>query len=468
MEFLIPLWEHQKKAIELAKNAPHFAFFHQMGVGKTCTTINVLRHKYSESHRLMNTLIFCPLIVTENWKKEFAMHSKINLKDIIVLKGSQTERLMLIAKNPGPKIFITNYEVLAVMPDLFTALWQWSPEILIFDESHKLKDMKSKRTKAAIKLADQAKYKYLLSGTPILNTPMDIFSQYRILDGGTTFGKNVWAFRSQYFYDKNMGMPKDKYFPDYRIKPGSVEELNKKIYQKAMRVTKEECLSLPDFIEQTIEVGMLPAQAKHYEEMKRDFITFINDKACVATLALTKALRLQQIVSGYMPFEGEGQVTFKQTPRQIALKELLEILTVEHKVIVWATFKENYEQIKVVCEDLKLEYVEVHGEIPNKEKFDNVDRFTNDSKCRVFIGHPGSAGIGVNLVCATYNISFSRNFSLEHHLQARSRSHRGGQTKKVTWINLVTPNTIDSLVLKTLDSKEEMGEKLLSSLRDGI
>ncbi len=469
MEFLIPPWDHQLQAIGHAVKTDNFALFFEMGTGKTATTINILRHKFQDEGRLMRTLILAPLITVENWKKEFLMHSKIKPHDVLVLGGTKQNRLVTFnigafsSNGREPKVFITNYEALVVMPELYDAFLNWLPEVLILDESHKCKDMKSKRTKAAIKLADVAKFKYILSGTPILNSPMVIFAQYRILDGGATFSRKFFVFRDEYFYDKNARVPKDRYFPDWQIKPGSFEKLNQKIYKKAMRVTKEECLDLPEFVREVIEVDLTPEQRKHYEQMKNEFITFVQDKACVATLALTKALRLQQISSGYIPIEKENE-KFKATPRQAALKELLENLTPNHKVIVWAVFKENYEQIKQVCEALKINYVECHGEITNNKKFLNVDVFSNDHNCRVFIGHPGSAGIGINLTCSTYNISYSRNFSLSDYLQAQSRSHRGGQTQKVTWIDLVARDTIDEIILKKLASKEEMGEKILSTL----
>jgi SNF2 family DNA or RNA helicase len=471
MDFLVPPWQHQLKGFELAKEKTHFAFFFEMGTGKTSTVINVVRHRFATEGRILNTLVLAPIITLTNWRAEFLRYSKIKDENLVVLKGSQTQRIDQIVNSQGPKIFITNYEAMAVMPGLHSCLMHNNMEILICDESHKCKDMKSKRTQKVIELADRARFRYLLSGTPVLNTPMDIFAQYRIMDQGETFGKNVWSFRAQYFYDKNAGIPKERYFPDWKVRPGALDEMNRLIYEKAMRVTKEECMDLPPMVQQTIHVEMLPEQKKAYEEMKKQFVTYINDKACVATLALTKALRLQQIVSGFIKLEDGTEIKMKKSPRQEALKDLLETLTPDHKVLVWAVFKENYAQIRAVCDELKIKYVEVHGDIPNAEKFRNVDTFNNDRDVRVFLGHPGSGGIGINLVSATYSIFYSRSFSLEQSLQAEARNHRGGQTQKVTRIDLVTPDTIDEIVLKKLASKEELGEKLLSDLKtlwDGV
>jgi SNF2 family DNA or RNA helicase len=469
MNFKREPWRHQLDAIERAAALPHFALFFEMGTGKTSTVINCLRWKYSVNGRLLRTLIVGPPIVLENWKNEFALNSNINPKDITVLYGAGAKRKELLIEKgfneDGSKghIFITNYETLTVMPEVFQLLMKWNPEAIVWDEAHKLKSMTSSRTKAAIKISDTARYRYILTGTPVLNSPMDLFSQFRALDKGETFGQNFFVFRAQYFYDKNAGMPKSKYFPDWRIRPDALEKINSRIKRLSARVKKEECLDLPPLVRKNIYIEMGKEQRKHYETMKKDFITFLGDKACTAEIALTKGLRLQQIASGYIKLEDGKEIELKDNPRQDALRELLEEITPEHKVLVWACFKQNYEQIRNVCEELKIKFVEVHGEITGKNRFENVDAFNSDPSIRVFIGHPGSGGIGINLVSASYSIFYSRSFSLEHDLQAESRNHRGGSGihAKITRIDLIAKESIDSLIAERLANKEAISEKVL-------
>jgi SNF2 family DNA or RNA helicase len=472
VEYLVPPWKHQLEAIERAKDLDGFALFFEMGAGKTATTINILRHKFNARRRVLRTLILAPPITLENWRREWGVHSKMPPDKVTVLTGEGKKRVELFKARAWGKdglpvggVFVTNYESL-LMPALYAAFLDWVPDVLVLDESHKCKDGKSKRTKLATALADQTQYKYLLSGTPILNSPMDVFAQVRILDGGETFGKNFFAFRATYFYDKNARMPKDRYFPDWQVQPGALERINEKIFTKGMRVTKAECLDLPPLVRKPVYVGMAPEQARLYNEMKRDFITFINDKACVATLAITKALRLMQIASGYVRTDDGAETQLKDTPKMEALRELLEELTPNHKVLIWAVFRENYAQIKSVCESLGIRYVEVHGDISSKQKFENVDAFTRDPLVRVFIGHPGSGGIGINLVAASYSIFYSRTFSLEQDLQAEARNHRGGAEihDKITRIDLICQGTIEELVLKKLADKVEVSEKILRDL----
>lgn len=439
-----------------------------MGAGKTATAINILRGWYAKRGHLLRTLVLGPPIVVENWKREFKVHSKVGHR-VVCLTGAGFNRRQVFAAADPESIFVTNYEAL-LMPELFEDLQRWEPEAIVFDESHKLKSLQAKRTKLAIKLADKARYRLILTGTPILNSPMDVFAQFRVMDGGATFGKNFFVFRAQYFHDKNAAMPRDKYFPNWVPRPNALSELHHKIAPVSMVVKKAECLDLPPLVRKTAFVELSKDQAKLYNAMKKDFIAYMNDKACVAQLAITKALRLQQIVSGFVTLEEEGgersNVPIKDNPRAIALRDLLEELTPDHKCLVWAVFKENYRTVRRVCEELGVELVEVHGGVGEKARQEAVDRFQSDKNVRVFLGHPGSAGIGINLVASSYAIFYSRTFSLEQDLQAEARNHRGGSEihERITRIDLVAKGTIDEAITEKLAAKVDVSDKVLRDI----
>jgi SNF2 family DNA or RNA helicase len=475
VEFKIKPWAHQLEAIEKARGKAYFALFFEMGAGKTATLIHILREKMNEQKKVFKVIIFCPSIVVPNWKNEWILHSNIDPKLIHLLNEDGPKRLKLFqdkAYKGGkavPGIFVTNYESLN-MKALYTEFVKWQADALVFDESHKLKSYTAKRSKAANALANPSTkkpYCYLLSGSPVLNSPMDLFYPFLIMDGGATFGKNFFIFRSRFFIDKNAGIPKHKYFPNWIVAPGSLEKINQLIFKNGMRVKKQECLDLPEEISVTIKCKMVGSQLKNYLEMKKDFITFVGEGGISsANLAIVKALRLMQITSGFLPLNSEGlendqaKVVY-ETEKEKTLKELLEELSQENKVIVWAVWKENYGAIKKVCDELKIGYVEVHGSIARHQQDENVERFKTDPSVKVFIGHPGSGGIGINLTCAPYSIFYSRTFSLEQFLQARARNHRGGQKQKVTHYDLVCENSIDEFVQQKLTHKIAIGEVLL-------
>lgn len=468
MEKLVKLWGHQEIAFERFKDEREFALFFDVGAGKTLTSLTVLRYKFNKDKTFYNTLILGPPIVLENWKREIKKFTKIPESKVHILSGAGTKRVKDFDKHKDtPCIFITNYASL-LMPELHKRLMPWV-EVIISDEMHIIKKGTSKTTKALIKLGDRAKYRMGLTGTPVLNSSLDLFSQFRFLDKGELFGRNYFLFRSKYFYDANAGMPKQKYFPDWKPRPGSYAELSRLIESKSMRIMKSECMDLPPLVKKQVFVELSPEQRRVYKEMERDFISFIEGEAVVSQLAITKALRLQQIVTGFVNKEEGEPHRFKKNPRADALASLLEDLTPNHKVIVWAVFKENYAQIASVCKKIGVEYVECFGGMKKKDQDINVDAFNNDEKVRVFIGHPGSAGIGINLVSSDVSIFYSRNFNQGYDTQAEGRNYRGGSErhKKITRIDLVCPDTIDEQVLESLLNKKKISGTILKDFIRG-
>lgn len=462
------LWAHQKAALEKSKGWDYFGFLFEVGCGKTRTTIDACEHKYWKSGKTLKTLVFTPLVVVENFKREFEKFGQLSRDKVVALTGSNKDRLRRfgILQN-GNYVVITNYEVV-YHAELYQALKAWHPQIVIFDEIHKLKDIKAKRTKLCIDIADNAAYRYGLSGTPVLNSQLDLFSQVRALDGGATFGRNFFVFRQQYFYDANAGRRgTTSYFPNWVPRPGINEELQKKIEPFTSRARKSECMDLPPFLTKQVFVEMGPEQTKAYTSMKKDFVAYLKDKACIAELAITKSLRLQQIVSGYIKLEDasgkESEIPFPENPRIDALQGLLEDIVPYAKVIIWCAFKENYRMIRGLLDGLKIPFSELTGD--TKDRQVEIDKFQTDPLVRAMIANPGAGGIGVNLTAASYMIYYSKTFSLEHDIQSEGRAYRGGSEihNKITRIDLVCKNTIDEIILGILNDKKEIGEAILDN-----
>lgn len=456
------LWDHQKKAIERAQTLKNYALLMEPGTGKSATLINILRQKYASHNQILKTLILCPTVVCENWKAEWAKFSKVPEEQVLVLLGSGKERALQIQTTKA-SIIVTNYQAL-LMDSVFEALQFWGPWCIVADESHRIKTPNAKTTKRAIQLASKAIYCYILSGTPILQSLMDFYSQFKFLDGGATFGKSFNFFKNYYFYNANANAPSHVSWPDWRVRPNAEKEIKEKVFKKATFVEKAECLDLPPLVRQKIMIDMSREQEKHYKAMEADFITHIGDKAVTATIALTKGLRLMQIISGFVKTEDGTEIRFKDNLRAQALSEILDDIAPYHKVIVWACFKENYESIKEVCAKLKIDFVELHGE--TKDRAQVIQRFQEDPSVRVLIGNQAAGGIGVNLTAASYAIYYSRNFSLEHDLQSEARNYRGGSEihQKITRVDLVTKGTIDELILDALSAKQNISDAVLKDI----
>lgn len=481
LKFSRPLWKHQADALDRFAASNEVALFHEQGCGKTTTAVAWLRSKFVSKQEITKTLIICPIAVLYNWQREFDINASPQVVESILVPYMRTKRTKYtgieratLIQTTQKKIVILNGESLDNQA-VVTALQIFKPTNIILDESHKFKNPKLtsiSRLGKLLSISDYATNRMILTGTPILNSYLDLWAQYRIMDGGKTFGTNFWVFRATYFEDKNAGWSgQPKYFPNWMPKPNAHEILSKLLGAKASRLKKTECLDLPPLVHTTHYVEMSPEQSKAYYAMENELVAEVQLGTCAATNALSQVMRLLQILSGHLPVENETQrakitTYFRQNPRLEALRELVEELTGNHKVIIWATFEANYAQIRGMLRELNIPHAELVG--GTKDRQGEIDRFQLDPKCRVMLSNPQAGGTGVNLVAASYMIYFSRSYSLGDRLQSESRAHRGGSEihEKITLIDLVVKDTLDEVVLAALLRKENFSEKVLSTLKE--
>jgi non-specific serine/threonine protein kinase len=223
-------------------------------------------------------------------------------------------------------------------------------------------------------------------------------------------------------------------------------------------------------VRQKYFVGLSKEQKRIYTEMKNDFISFLasdhggQPHAVVANQAMVKALRLQQIISGFVKTEKGEEIELKENPRLKALEEILEPIVDYEKVIVWACFKHNYKQIAALLKKMKVEFVTLTGDDSAKDKQDAIHEFQNNPKVRVVVANQSAGGIGINLTQASFCIFYSKCFNLGDDMQAEARNYRGGSEihSKVTRIDLIAKGTIDQLVSEALENKQDLSEKILT------
>ena len=499
-------WNHQKKieAHVLTNNVNEYALFHDMGTGKTKTASEIYRIKSAANGRWVKMLIICPLVVLENWKRELLTHTHIEESQIQILDGCTKPNGKKL-KNPSKKlrleqIFNENASVFIINTDNVSNVDVWNEillldiEMLVVDESHRFKNPSGKRTKALHKLSQQrqCQYKFILTGSPILQSALDLWSQFYVLDP-SILGYNYFSFRSQYFYDKNANMPSHVHFPNFvpkdeeyfkkfgHNKDQSMKGLNEVIYRHADRVMKSEVLDLPPRTYQTLDVAMTKDQRRIYEEMRDHLVAFLDGggidvgpegqlpdledlpEMMKADLAIVKTLRLQQLICGVFT-KADGTIEEIPTNRTKILEELLTELSTnkENKIIIWSIFTPTYQQITNICEKLGIKFVMLTGQQSRDEKQDNVDAFNNDPTVQVIVANQGAGGTGVNLTAANYEIYYTRSFVLEHDLQADARAYRGGQKRTTTRIDLITPDTIDSKIVNALAKKRDHAEDILA------
>lgn len=470
----IKLWEHQKEAANRALSARKgFAFFMEMGTGKTATIITTLRIHYKREQHAPTTLIICPFIVGQNWAKEFEEHAPelAPLVCNLTSYSSTSARIKAVTEQRDQKkIWIVNWEWTSL--DGFRQLIDKLGMVhyMVCDESHRAKNPKSKRAPRLLSLAKDARKVYLASGSPILNGPLDIYMQAKLI-GATDL--TYPAFRNKYYYDANSSWRgSQSYYPKWTIKPGAEEKISQMIDAYCYRKTKAECLDLPPLTRQSIKVPLTKDQRKVYTEMVQDYVAEWETHRVTADLAITRTLRLQQLSNGIFNSVNDGPQRIPSA-KYSALEDLLESILENKgaKVVVWSCWVDTFQPIQDVCDKLAVNSVMLTGQQSGNEKRMNLIAFKKDPATRVLIASQGAGGTGINLqdVC-NYMVYFARSFNLEHEIQSEARCHRGGSEKwdKVSRYDLITTGTIEEDIDYVLQNKLMGAEQILQRVHKRI
>lgn len=462
MEFKTKPMQHQLEYLERTVNKPYVGLAWDMGTGKSKEVIDWSRYKFYKHGRVLRTLIVAPPIALLNWRDEWKKHSSCEPYVTVLNQKSSAKRIKTLKAglNSGRCIVVVNYEGLKGLEKTLSPI-DW--ELVIADESHKIKNPDAKTTDYFLRITASAKYRACLSGTPMPNGPIDIWTQTYFLDRGVAFGTSFTAFRSKYFYnalekakDKDGNPVKFKRFVPYK---SALPELQAKINLVWDRVLKKDCLDLPDKQYVPILLEMEPEQRKMHTELVKDSISILEDGAVLADSAGKALIRLRQVSSGFYVNDETKEIhRFKKNPKVEACKEILEGCT--SKVIIWATFRDNIFQL--LHELRKYKPASIFGDTADKYK--EQQRFNTDPECRVIVCNPQSAATAINLVAADTTIYFSQSHDFEHRSQSEARNYRNGSQihEKVTYYDLMYEKSVDPMIMNALQSKEELNDILLS------
>jgi len=493
LKFKRPLRNHQSDALDRFGPMPEMALLWEMGTGKTTSGIAWLRAKYNSNRAVTRTLIISPVATLYNWQDEFGINSPESVQAHVLVPYMKTKKTKYTGKERAKLIENTTQNIIILNPEsldsdeVLKALQAFAPVNVLIDEVHRFKSYKMtsgngkkknpSRLAKLLTISDRAQNRAIMTGTPILNSYLDLWSQWRILDRGQTLGNNFMLYRETYFEDENKKM-KDSpfasvraaYFPAWVPRPGIGPRISELLAVKSSRITKDECLDLPPLVEENRFVEMGKEQEKAYFDMENTLVAEVSAGTCAAVNALSKMNKMMQILSGHLPVEndesGEKYLSkFSDNPRLDALKELLEELTPKHKVIIWVGFTASYPEIRKICEELGLNHAELTGQTKNRAE--QMAKFQTDATCRAMLSHPKAGGTGVNLTAASYAIYYSYDHNLGDRLQSEARDHRGGSEihEKITHINLVVRGTIQEDILESLLRKENYAENVLERIK---
>jgi SNF2 family DNA or RNA helicase len=482
-EYKTEPYKHQDKVFKLSRDLEDFAFLMGMGTGKSKVGLDSAAWLWARG-KVNLLVIIAPNGVHRNWiLREIPAHMPVWTKfqaavwaSPSVIKADERRKLdKLSGVHPGLKIVAMNVEAFGQgmqggAAKYLAKMINGHRTMICIDESSKIKTPGVKRTTTLTTLGKRADYRRIMTGTLITNGPLDAFAQLGFLGAQHLGFDNFYSYK-HYFAEwerkKSKNRNKQGKLIEYEdlVCYRNLNELTEKINAVSYRVTKEECLDLPDKVYERRTVLLSQEQTKLYKDIsKKSMYELAHGEMTVANV-LSKLLRLQQVLGGFVPAEEYKPAVAIPGPnnRIQALLDVVEQSVPDGKIIIWARFRAEHAAI---AEALRKEYgrksvVEYHGGVDNHTREINVDRFQEDDTCQFFIGQPHSGGYGLTLTAAKTVIYYSNDFSLEARLQSEDRAHRIGQTAKVTYVDLEAEKTIDTKIITALRGKKNISDVIL-------
>ena len=459
-------YKHQLTALEKSWNKENFAYFMEMGTGKTKVLIDNLAMLYDKG-KVDGALIIAPKGVVGTWyNNEIPAHLPDHIDDVTVLwqanitKQQQEKLDCLFEPEENLHILIMNVEALSTTKgkDFAEKFLDSHNTLMAIDESTTIKNPNAKRTKNIIKLSDIAKYKRIMTGSPVTKNPLDLYSQCEFLSPWLLDYTSYYAFRNRYAEMKTMHVHGRSIQVVDKFK--NLSELSDTLKNFSYRVLKEDCLDLPEKNWTKRQISLSPDQRKIYTQMKETALAYLNGKVTSTMTVLTQLMRLHQITCGHFTAD-DG------TTQEIANNRINELMNVleelEGKAIIWANYQHDIRSI--IKEVSKVHgpgsIVDYYGLTPQDKRQENIKKFQNNDKCRFLVGTPQTGGYGITLTAANTVIYYSNGYDLEKRLQSEDRAHRIGQKKNVTYVDIIAEDTVDEKIVKALRDKVNIASQVL-------
>lgn len=435
------LMEHQKEGVAflLERRAGLLAF--EQGLGKTLVAIEafVRARREGDTQRL---LVICPNSLKRNWQAELTKFAPD--LDVTIVEGSRAVRRGQFA-SARTAVVITSYETARNEVTPILALLQRMPTAMVLDESHATKNKESLTSTAAQHFAPLATHRWLLSGTPVTNSPADLFTQIDIVAPGE---RPLGSF--------------EMFLADTQDRAGA-EAMRSRLSRFLLRRTKEQCLDLPDKIFVDVRVELPAWQRALYDEMRSEMVCAIQamtgeEYRAFASTALAQLVRLSQIASNpSLLFPDCGKTPGKFEEMDHLVSEILN--EPNRKVIIWSSYVRTIEQL---VERYRAHgAVALYGAVPNEDRQSIAAQFQSNTGARVLIANPAAAGSGFTLTAATYSIYESLSWRYDYYAQSQDRNHRIGQMLPVTYLRMIAADTIEEVIVAALERKSSMARTLL-------
>ena len=455
------LWQHQREAIEWARDRRAVLLAHEMGCGKTRTAIETLKEVLAGKDRAgFRVLVCCPKAVIPAWVKQAGMWWP-DVRVVAITKGTAKDKAKQIAAalaDTSPVLVVLNYESAWRIDVLEKTSWS----ALVWDEVHRLKSPSGAASRWAARVAkkNQSAKRIGLSGTMVPHSILDSYGVWRSVESPEceTFGTSYTLHKATYA----VCPPGQHFVVSWR----NLDQAHAKIARTTHRVKASDVLDLPPirFIDVPAELSV--AEAKLYREIERDFCAVVEAGTVTAANALVQLLRLQQICGGAVTYDGDAAARqiVAQPAKGEVLADMLEDSAADEPWVVFCRFRSDIDAARSVCERLSRSFGELSGQRNDLAAW-------QDQKTTVLIVQIQSGGIGVDLSRCSRAVFYSLGYSLSDYLQAVARLHRPGQTKPTTIWHLVSTidgrSTVDGRVYAALRDRKEVLDVVVDGYRSG-
>ena len=464
-------YAHQLKALEMSWNKEVFAYFMEMGTGKSKVLLDNVAMLFDKG-KINSVLIVAPKGVYKNWyDSEIPEHLAEHIdRNVVLWKAlitkEQKSNLDSLFEPDFTKlqIFIMNVEALSTKKGLEAARQFLNVKKTLFaiDESTTIKNPQAKRTKNIIQLSKLGKYRRILTGSPVTKSPLDLYTQCAFLDPYLLDFTSYYAFRNRYaeLRTANFSGRSVQVVTGYK----NLSELADTLKSFSYRVLKDDCLDLPPKTYMKRVIQLTPEQKRVYEQMKKTALATLNGKMVTTMNVITQLMRLQQITCGHFKADDDSIQNIKNN----RITELMNVLEeMEGKAIIWAHWRHDIDTIVESIEERYPESVMTYyGDTKTEDRQKAIKEIQNpESKVRFLVGTPQTGGYGITLTGASTMIYYSNGYDLEKRQQSEARIDRIGQKKPMTYIDILAEDTIDEKIVKSLRKKvniatEIMGEEL--------
>ena len=459
---------HQSKALEMSWDKEVFAYFMEMGTGKSKVLIDNIAMLFNVG-KINGALIIAPKGVYKNWfdseipshmpdyieKKVGLWRTDPNAKDLKPLFSTGAELHILIM---NVEAFSSKKGV-----DFAKKFLSCHNTIIGIDESTTIKNPQAKRTRAIVELGTKSKYRRILTGSPVTKSPLDLFAQCYFLHPYLLGHESYYTFKVRYAVTKqiNVSGRTIQIVVGYR----NLGELSEKLKPFSYRVLKDDCLDLPKKTYTKRIIELTDEQKKVYKTMKQQAIAFLNGKMITTATVITQMMRLHQITCGHFKSD-DGTI---QTIKNNRIDQLMEVLEeMEGKAVIWAHYRYD---IKNIVETVSKKYgensvVTYYGDTSTDDRQKAIKKIQDPkSPVRFIVGTPQTGGYGITLTGASTMIYYSNGYDLEKRQQSEARIDRIGQEKPMTYIDIIAEGTVDDKIVQSLRKKvniatEIMGEEL--------